>query len=71
MGLRGSSLFDSKAMGVAWLGNVPSRNNSFCPARMCLYTAARGKQEGSLTHGPFQLAFANDTYLHQPLVVLL
>ncbi len=32
---------------------------------MHLYTSAQRKQEGSLTHGVVQLAFANDTCSHQ------
>lgn len=40
---------------------VPSSSGDICSARMYLCTSAEGEQKGSLTHGPVQLAFANDT----------
>lgn len=44
---------------------MPSSGDDICSARMYLYTSAQGKQEGLLTHGLVQLAFANDTCSHQ------
>lgn len=44
---------------------MPSSIDDICSARMYLYTSAQGKQEGLLTHGLVQLAFANDTCSHQ------
>lgn len=56
---------ESVSVVVQSEAEVSSSSDAICCARMYLYTSARGKQEGLLTHGLVQLAFANDTCSHQ------
>lgn len=70
-GLSGSSLADRKAQRVSQLSYSGRQE---CPPETTVSALpecvrAQGKQEGSLTHGSVQLAFANDTCLQPATLV--